>query len=160
MKRTSWQPTLRFGHRGLSVNLRFAAESRTHRCIIYLFGCLAFHSQKRERFFFFIERVIFVNFWRNFESKEHGNSLLRFSYFTFVSMVLARMALKKSSSTLFSCNFTIRDKMFETPTLFSKGRKFTSLPHKSQVAVLVLPITGGRHHVSEECPVKRWVLFT
>ena len=109
---------------------------------------------KARTVFFFIERVIFVNFWRDFESKEHGNSLLRFSYFTFVSMVLARMVLKKSSSTLFSCNSTIRDKMFETPTLFSKGRKFTPLPHKSQVAVLVLPTTGGRLHVREECPVK------
>ena len=83
---------------------------------------------KARTVFFFIERVIFVNFWRDFESKEHGNSLLRFSYFTFVSMVLARMVLKKSSSTLFSCNSTIRDKMFETPTLFSKGRKFTLSP--------------------------------
>ena len=85
---------------------------------------------KTRTFFFFIEHVIFVNSVRDFESKEHGNSLLGFSSFTFVWIVLARMVLKKSRSTLFSCNFTIRDKMFETPTLFSKGRKFTPLPHK------------------------------
>ena len=105
-------------------------------------------SLPKAKTFFFIERVIFVNSWRDFESKEHGNSLPGFSSFTFVLIVLARMVLKKSRSTLFSCNFTIRD------TLFSKGRKFTPLPHKSQVAVLVLPTTGGRHHVREECPVK------